>query len=1005
MLRNLSIKQLLYYWSLGCSLIIIVLTVALVGSNEFLKNRQSNLLNRTVTIEESSRNIIRAVGRFVLRQSNIMSAVSVDELEQYTNRKPLEKQLNRPFQKIKKQFSKDSEANTLLQGFGDSYREFLFLDENICNIQHQSLLLKQELGVKTAHLEKLVTNISNAAENISGIINLEESRTRRQLRSLLSQGTTLNWQFYEGVESVFMGDRARIQKASSQVQRSVGIMVQLSQKITQEKNKDALISVRDNEILQQANHINTALTTLKVDLDNRPELMKKINYLELSINALLNLLIENSYDSSIYELRLRLLSLQDELELDNERLDTKLEEMIEQLEQLSRYATRMTHEAGQNTEEIYDFSKLAVTVVSIMVTVLLLLGIKIVMNRINKPLFRINNAMTRLAEGELDVKLKTNEFSSDEFLEVAQDFNRFSSSNQATIEELSKARDALQDSEHRTRAILENALVGIAHLKDRKFISVNTRFEEMFGYQRGEILGRYTEILFSEYSDFAAVGEAAYSLLEQGENYASEWQVKRKNGDLFWCAISAKSIVESEPEKGTIWLYEDITVKRESVDELKRLANFDTLTGLPNRSLFMDRLTNNLERAKRKNEKLVVMYIDLDRFKQVNDSLGHSAGDDLLCKVADRLLSCVRTSDTVSRLGGDEFTVLLNDVRGSETIARIANNIINSLNRPIVVDEHEVIISPSIGISLYPDDGDNVSTILKNSDAAMYSAKAAGRNNYQFYTETMNAESLQKLSFESKLRRVVEQNQLMIYYQPLVDAQSSTVVGYEALLRWYDKEMGMVSPVEFIPVLEETGLISSVGEWVFETACQTIHDFSRKKGADIRISINLSARQFLQRNLVGKIKSTIEKIGISPELIDLEITESILMDDPENSQRLLSELSKQGMRISLDDFGTGYSSLAYLKRFPIDVIKIDRTFVRDILTDPSDAAICEAILAMANSLDMAVTAEGVETAEQLEFLKDKGCKTVQGYYLGRPAPIEEAMFNSGEMNPDIRLLE
>ncbi len=1004
MFKQLSIKKLLTNWALGCSAIIFLLVFSVILTNKWVNQRHHSNIEKAIEIEKVSSKLIEIMSSFILRKSNIISAKTSSEIDKYKDRKDLEEKFEIELKKIRNLFEDDELAISIIEQLEADYLTFKKFDQVITDTQKNILDIDGLLRLKALQLELFVQKISNSAENIGGIIQLENSKARRKLRKVLEENNN-ELLVIEAMHGVYAGDNPRILKASNQVQMSVGQMVQLSRKIIQETEKDALVGIRDNEIIQNINIINTALGWMENDLQGYPLLLEKINYLNVSIDHLFEILIANKFDDSIYELRLKNLEQKDISKQNTDMLHLSVKKMMNDLEKLSHYTVDLSNSISGKTYKLNEASNLLVSVASFVVVMIILFGINYVVNRINIPLEKIKNGMSKLISGEFTVRLKLDDFSQDEFLNVASDFNRFAESNQKLIKELSSAKDALEESEHHTRAILENALVGIAHLVDRKFISVNQKFEELFGYKRDELEGLTTEVLFSDINDFDTLGELAYPLLRKGETYSSEWKVKRKEGEYFWCAISAKSIVEGKPEKGSIWLYEDITVKKETEIELKKLANFDTLTGLPNRSLFMDRLEHGYKKAKRVDSKIALLFIDLDRFKYVNDSLGHDAGDRLLRDVADRLVECVRDSDTVARLGGDEFTVLLSDVKSSSSVSRVANNIIASLARPFDLDRQEIIISPSIGISLFPEDGDDIATLLKNADAAMYSAKAAGRNNYKFYTKQMNERSLQQLSFENKLRVAAKNNDFMIYYQPLVDINSNELIGYEALLRWYHDELGLVSPLDFIPILEETGLINSVGLWVLETACQKIKDLSKQNNSEIRISINLSARQFQQADIVKSIQDTIFKVGLEPRLIDLEITESILMSDPESSEKILTELCDLGLSISLDDFGTGYSSLAYIKKFPISVLKIDRSFTRDILTDPSDAAICEAIVNLAKNLNIRVTAEGVETKQQLEYLENIGCHTAQGYLFGKPMPLDSQPQTLNRKAPTLKVLK
>ena len=421
---------------------------------------------------------------------------------------------------------------------------------------------------------------------------------------------------------------------------------------------------------------------------------------------------------------------------------------------------------------------------------------------------------------------------------------------------------------------------------------------------------------------------------------------------------------------------------------LYRLAHFDALTGLPNRLLFLDRLSQMMAQANRNERLVAIMLLDLDRFKAINDTLGHTMGDLLLKGVAERLAGCVRGDDTVARLGGDEFIVLLPEIRYIEDAATVARKILNALAQPFPLDGHEIFIGTSIGIALYPFD-EELNALLRNADTAMYEAKQQGGNNYQFYSAEMNTASLKHLSLEGALRRALERGEFELHYQPQIDLTRGEIVGVEALVRWRHPDLGLLGPMEFIPLAEENGLIVPIGEWVLRTACAQVRAWQEAGLRPIRVAVNLSARQFYQKDLVGTVARILEQTGLDSRYLELEITESCLMQNTQTTVALLTELSRLGVRFSIDDFGTGYSSLSYLKRFPIDTLKIDRSFVCDIGTDPDDAAIVKAIIALAKSLEMHVIAEGVETPEQLHFLRTHGCNEIQGYLVSRPLPADE----------------
>jgi diguanylate cyclase (GGDEF)-like protein/PAS domain S-box-containing protein len=445
----------------------------------------------------------------------------------------------------------------------------------------------------------------------------------------------------------------------------------------------------------------------------------------------------------------------------------------------------------------------------------------------------------------------------------------------------------------------------------------------------------------------------------------------------------------------------DITGRKRTEERIFRLAYHDILTGLLNRNSFKEHLTQALAQAERNRRHVATLFLDLDRFKRINDTFGYKVGDLLLQGVAERIKESIRKSDksarnvetqisdSVSRLGGDEFTILLPDIGHVQDSARVAKRILDSLSRPHIIAGHEIFITGSIGITVYPMDGEDPDTLLKNADAAMYSAKEQGRNNYQFYSEAMNASSFERLSFENALRKALDRQEFLIHYQPQVNINSGKIVGMEALLRWEHPEMGLVSPGDFIPLAEETGLIVPIGEWVLDAACAYNKALQKMGLPPRRISVNISSLQFRPKSLVETIARVLRVSGLDPRWLEIELTESAIMKNMEESSSILRELKQMGLRVAIDDFGTGYSSLAYLKRFPLDILKIDRSFIRDIPGDRDNEAIAAAIIAMAHSLNLEVIAEGVEKEDQLEFMRAHGCDQVQGYIFSRPLPGEK----------------
>jgi diguanylate cyclase (GGDEF)-like protein len=440
----------------------------------------------------------------------------------------------------------------------------------------------------------------------------------------------------------------------------------------------------------------------------------------------------------------------------------------------------------------------------------------------------------------------------------------------------------------------------------------------------------------------------------------------------------------------------DITERKKTEERVFRLAYHDILTGLLNRNSFKEHLAQALAQARRSGHYVATLFLDLDRFKRINDTLGYEIGDLLLQLVAERINEGVRRGDksarnveaqvtrSVSRLGGDEFTILLPDLKHVQDSARVASRILESVSRPLVVSGQEVFITGSVGITIYPMDGEDADTLLKNADAAMYSAKEQGRNNYQFYSEAMNSSSFKRLSLENALRKALDRREFLIYYQPQIHVKSGKTVGMEALLRWQHPELGLVSPGDFIPLAEETGLIVPMGEWVLREAATYNMELQNRGLPPVSVAVNISSLQFKPKSLVAAIESALNVSGLDPRWLEIELTESAIMKNMEESSGILKEIKEMGLRVAIDDFGTGYSSLAYLKRFPLDVLKIDRSFIRDIPGDRDNEAIAAAIIAMAHSLNLEVIAEGVETEEQIEFLRSHGCDKLQGYFLGRP---------------------
>jgi diguanylate cyclase (GGDEF)-like protein len=437
-------------------------------------------------------------------------------------------------------------------------------------------------------------------------------------------------------------------------------------------------------------------------------------------------------------------------------------------------------------------------------------------------------------------------------------------------------------------------------------------------------------------------------------------------------------------------LEKEISERKSVEGKLAYLAHHDSLTNLPNRVLLLDRLHQVLTRLPWHKRLAAVLFLDLDHFKHINDTMGHTAGDLLLVAVSERLQTCVRSGDTIARLGGDEFAIILADIARAEDVTKVAQKIVDTMSGRFVLKDHEFFITASIGISLYPNDGSDAETLLKNADTAMYRAKGQGRNNYQIYSTAMNVNVFERLAMENSMRQALERKEFLLHYQPQVDLNTGQIVGFEALMRWQHPDLGLVSPAKFIPIAEETGLIVPMGEWALRTACAQNKVWQDSGLSPVVVSVNMSVRQFQQKNLVGMVSQVLKETRLDAKYLELELTESVLMQKEEPVIAMLSELHSMGIALSIDDFGTGYSSLSYLNRFPINTLKIDQSFASNITRNRNDTVIVTAIITLAHSLRMKAVAEGVETAEQLEFLRSLQCDRMQGYLFSMPLPADEA---------------
>ena len=516
---------------------------------------------------------------------------------------------------------------------------------------------------------------------------------------------------------------------------------------------------------------------------------------------------------------------------------------------------------------------------------------------------------------------------------------------------------------------------------------VNKRFTEITGYDYDEVLGNKSH-LFTSKSNTTNAHQLSESI-KSGKSWHGEIESTRKNGEKYWELVSISPIHDDTGDlTHFVTVSEDLTELKNTQFEIERLSYYDTLTGLENRRLFRERLEHHIEKCIKEDRKIAVLYLDLDQFKRINDTLGHDAGDSLLKSAAKLLRDVVSADDFVARLGGDEFAILLTDIPNSSAAGSMARKILQEFEKPIKIQDQEIITTTSIGITVAPADTTDPTTMIKNADLAMYRAKELGRNNYQFFTSEMNIEALGRLFLENELRQAIEKKQFEIHYQPIINMNTQTIAGFESLVRWNHPSKGLISPEQFIYIAEETGLIVPLGEIIIKEACKEINKIHESGTSKPKVAVNLSVRQFQDPNLPEIIKSAIQDSGLPAKFLQLEITESMLLDDIDETIELLQIMKDFGVSISIDDFGTGYSSLSYLKKLPIDVIKVDKSFVRDIPEDNNDMAITAAVIAMAHKLQLQVVAEGVETHEQLNFLKNNNCDFIQGFLYSKPLPKE-----------------
>ncbi len=559
------------------------------------------------------------------------------------------------------------------------------------------------------------------------------------------------------------------------------------------------------------------------------------------------------------------------------------------------------------------------------------------------------------------------------------------------ITERKRLEEILRQSEQRYRTILEEMDDAYFEVDlSGNYTYVNDAISRLLGYPKEELIGTTFRKQVNE-EDTALLYDAFGKIFATGKPVRDiAYKAIRKDGEIRYSEIAGFPIQNQKGEVvGFRGIGRDVTERKRSEEQIRHMATHDALTELPNRMMFGQLLNHAIQAAKRNKRQLAVLFIDLDRFKIINDTLGHEAGDLLLQTIAARFKQTLRAMDVVARLGGDEFVVLVEEVANPDQLVIVAQKILSAAMKPVSLMGEECRVTASVGISLYPKDGEDEQALMKTADKAMYFAKEEGKNNYQFYSEGMQSQSIEQFSLETHLRLALERNELSLSYQAKLDFKTGAITGVEALLRWHSPLLGDVTPTQFIPVAEETGLIVPIGRWVMKTACAQNVAWQQQGLPPVCISVNLSLRQLRDENLIKDIKTALGDSGMAPHLLELEITESMVMHNPARMVAILTQIKDMGVRLAIDDFGTGYSSLAHIRRFPIDTIKVDRSFIRNVPEDFEDKAIIEAIISMGQTLSLTVVAEGVETQEQMNYLKEHSCNEMQGYYFSKPVAADE----------------
>ena len=731
-------------------------------------------------------------------------------------------------------------------------------------------------------------------------------------------------------------------------------------------NIDQLLEINSHDLSQNLAQVKKAIERVKKITENHHDLQLQVVQLSANLAVVTALL---SDDAPLASLIMEQFSNDDRLAEASKTFKNVLRSIQGELTGMYSISEILVADSIETNEELSMLSSLFLFALLTVFIFILAVLIMVITRQITVPIESLNNTMKRLTRGELSARLPLEAGVTAEFKSVWEGFNGFVGNNEKVIQE--------------QEMIIDNADIGIAWLRERQYVRVNNKILSMFNYTKEDFLGQNSLFLYPNKDAYYELGDEAYPILYAGKVYHGEQRLMRADGSVFWCKLSGKSTGIGDA-RDSIWLFEDVTERKLAEEKLYQLANYDALTTLPNRSLFYIYLDEVIARSKRNGHEFALFFIDLDRFKHINDSWGHDAGDVVLKEIAQRVKKVVRESDVVARLGGDEFTLIINDLKDTDGLERVARIVLRELSRVILYHGKELFVGGSIGISQFPMDARDRGGLLNCADSAMYIAKQSGRNGFCFYSTEIGVNGEKFAELSQSLRKAVEHGQFELHYQPKIDMRTREMIGLEALIRWRKPEVGLVPPFEFIPVLEESGLMVEVGEWVIFETCRAIKSWLKQGYNPGKVAVNLSERQFGNNKLLDTIQRAIDKFDIPAEHLELEITESLMMSDADLTINTLAQIKKMGIDIAMDDFGTGYSSLVYLKRYPIDILKIDRAFVKDINDDANDAAIVNAIITLAKQLQLTVVAEGIETEAQYQQLKALGCDVAQGYLFSRP---------------------